>query len=162
MKMKKDLFIDNNIAKNFSNPQDKEYIKLTGWLLKFDPDDVENNDDYAHLVVSKKLLVEYYRTSMGAASPTAIPTIIDTLTRDGRLITVSNQQIADFKSTHYRGRVERNLRSNNEDREHIPLVLLSDRKYAISYDDNFIYDLEHFAGFVVRVEKRPEDLPYTE
>ena len=25
--MKKDLFIDNNIAKNFSNPQDEEYIK---------------------------------------------------------------------------------------------------------------------------------------
>jgi hypothetical protein len=97
---------------------------------------------------------------MNAVSDTAIPTIIDKLVREGRLITVSNQQIKDFKSTHYSRRVVRNLRSNKEDREHIPLVLLSDRKFALSYDDNFIYDLEHFAGFIVRVEKRPEDLPY--
>ena len=40
--MKKDIFIDNNIASKFSNPQDKEYIKLTQWLLYFDGTDVEN------------------------------------------------------------------------------------------------------------------------
>ena len=60
--MKKDLFIDNNIAKNFSNPQDEEYIKLTKWLINFDSSDIENKDNYAHLVVSKKLLGEYNRT----------------------------------------------------------------------------------------------------
>ena len=158
--MKKDLFIDNNIAKNFSNPQDEEYIKLTKWLINFDSSDNENKDNYAHLVVSNKLLKEYYRTSMNAVSDTAIPAIIDILTREGRLITISNQQIKDFKSTYYSKRVERNLRSNKEDREHIPLVLLSDRKFALLRDDNFKYDLEHFAGFTVRVEKRPEDLPY--
>jgi hypothetical protein len=160
--MKKDLFIDNNIAKNFSNPQDKEYSKLTEWLLKFDSDDIENKDNYAHLVVSKKLLGEYNRTAHAAKSNTAIPVIVNELLSQGRLTIITNQQIRDFKSTHYSRRAERNLRSNNEDREHIPLVLLSDRKYAISYDDNFIYDLGHFAGFVVRVEKRPEDLPYAE
>lgn len=158
--MKKDLFIDNNIAKNFSNPQDKEYIKLTEWLLKFDSADVENKDNYAHLVVSKKLLGEYNRTSMNAKSDTAIPSIIDKLTREGRLIAISNQQIKDFQSTYYSKRVKRNLRSNSEDKEHIPLVLLSDRKFALLLDDNFKYDLEHFVGFVVRVEKRPENLPY--
>lgn len=158
--MRKDLFIDNNIAKNFSNPQDKEYIKLTEWLREFDSADIENKDNYAHLVVSKKLLVEYYRTSMGAVSDTAIPAIIDKLTREDRLIIISNQQISNFKLAYYSRRIERSLRSNNEDREHIPLVFLSDRKFALSYDDNFIYDLEHFAGFVVRVEKRPENLPY--
>jgi len=158
--MKKDLFIDNNIAKNFSNPQDEEYIKLTKWLINFDSSDIGNKDNYAHLVVSQKLLVEYLRTSMGATSDTAIPIIIEKMQREGRLILISNQQIKDFKSAHYSSRVERNLRSNNEDREHIPLVLLSDRKFALSYDDNFIYDLENFAGFTVRVEKRPEDLPY--
>ncbi len=158
--MKKDLFIDNNIAKNFSNPQDEEYIKLTKWLINFDSSDIENKDNYAHLVVSQKLLVEYLRTSMSATSDTAIPIIIEKMQREGRLILISNQQIKDFKSNHYSRRVERNLRSNNEDREHIPLVLLSDRKFALSYDDNFIYDLENFAGFTVRVEKRPEDLPY--
>jgi len=158
--MKKDLFIDNNIAKNFSNPQDEEYIKLTKWLIKFDSSDIENKDNYAHLVVSQKLLVEYLRTSMGATSDTAIPIIIEKMQREGRLILISNQQIKDFKSTYYSNQVRRSLRSNKEDREHIPLILLSDRKFALSYDDNFIYDLEHFAGFTVRVEKRPEDLPY--
>ena len=34
--MKKDIFIDNNIASKFSNPQDPEYIKLTQWLMYFD------------------------------------------------------------------------------------------------------------------------------
>lgn len=158
--MKKDLFIDNNIAKNFSNPQDEEYIKLTKWLIKFNSSDIENKDNYAHLVVSQKLLVEYLRTSMGATSDTAIPIIIEKMQREGRLIMISNQQIKDFKSAYYSKAVERNLRSNKEDKEHIPLVLLSDRKFALSYDDNFTYDLKHFAGFTVRVEKRPEDLPY--
>ena len=50
--MKKDIFIDTNVASKFSNPQDKEYIKLTQWLILFDRDDAGNKDNYAHLVVS--------------------------------------------------------------------------------------------------------------
>jgi hypothetical protein len=38
--------------------------------------------------------------------------------------------------------------------------LLSDRKFALSYDDNFIYDLINFSGFTVLVKKRPEEIPY--
>ena len=34
----KDIFIDNNIAKNFGNPMDEEYQKLIRWLQKFDED----------------------------------------------------------------------------------------------------------------------------
>lgn len=30
--MKKDIFIDNNIASKFSNPLDPEYKKLIKWL----------------------------------------------------------------------------------------------------------------------------------
>ena len=74
--MKKDIFIDNNIACKFSNPQDPEYIKLTQWLLQFDDKDVENKDYYAHLVVSKKLLGEYYRSSGGSSSKSSIPLIV--------------------------------------------------------------------------------------
>jgi len=158
--MKKDLFIDTNITSKFSNPQDKEYIKLTKWLLKFDEEDVENRNNYAHLVVSNKLLVEYKRSALGATSDTSIPVIIDTLQRQGRLIKKSNQEIISFKQTYFTKAVEKSLRSNNEDRDHIPLVLLSDRKYALTLDNNLKYDLEHFSGFRVRVEKRPENLPY--
>ena len=160
--MKKDIFIDNNIASKFSNPQDKEYIKLTQWLLKFDESDIENKDNYAHLVVSKKLLVEYQRSAMSASSDTSIPVIINKLLSQGRLNNISNQDIKNFQTSHFTKTVKRRLRSNNEDREHIPLVLLSDRKYALTRDDNFKYDLENFSGFNVRVEKKPEDLPYNE
>ena len=160
--MKKDIFIDNNIASKFSNPQDKEYIKLTQWLLKFDENDIENKDNYAHLVVSQKLLVEYYRSAMAASSDTSIPMIINKLQSQGRLNNISNQDIRDFQTSHFTNAVKRKLRSNNEDRKHIPLVLLSDRKYALTRDDNFKYDLENFSGFNVRVEKKPSNLPYDE
>jgi hypothetical protein len=161
--MKKDLFIDNNIANKFSNPQDKEYIKLTKWLLDFDssnPENLNNKENYAHLVVSKKLLVEYSRSAQGALSDTSIPMIINKLLKDGRLTIIKNQEIKDFKTIYFTKRVESKLRSNFEDREYIPLVLLSDRKYALTYDISLTYDLRNFAGFTVLVEKRPEKLPY--
>jgi len=158
--MRKDIFVDNNVASKFSNPQDKEYIKLTEWLMFYDQNDTENKDNYAHLVVSKKLLVEYSRSALNSKSDTSIPSIVDKLLRENRLTIVSNQQIKDFQAVHYTKVVLRKLRSNNEDREHLPLVLLSDRKFALSYDDNFIYDLINFSGFTVLVKKRPEEIPY--
>ncbi|WP_395061914.1 hypothetical protein [Flavobacterium sp.] len=158
--MKKDIFIDNNIASKFTNPQDKEYIKLTKWLLNYEIKDNSKKDDFAHLVVSKKLLGEYLRSSIGAFSDTSIPIIINKLLSEGRLINVTNQKIKDFKQIHYTKSIEKKLLSNNEDREHIPLVLLSERKFALSYDDNFIKDIKIFPKFKVTAEKRPENLPY--
>lgn len=158
--MKKDIFIDNNIASKFSNPQDKEYIKLTEWLMLYDQNDIANKNNYAHLVVSKKLLIEYSRSALNAKSDTSIPAIVDKLLREGRLIIVSNQQIRDFQNIYYSKAVLRKLRSNNEDREHLPLVLLSNRKFALSYDEDFIYDLVNFSGFTVLAKKRPEEIPY--
>jgi ABC-type methionine transport system ATPase subunit len=158
--MKKDIFIDNNIASKFSNPQDEEYKKLTEWLMKFNQNDIKNKDNYAHLVVSKKLLQEYYHSAMHAKSNTSIPVIIDKLQREGRLINISNQQIEDFKKNHFTKTIINKLRSNEEDRNHIPVVLLSDRKYVLTYDDKFSYDLQSFKGFTVIVEKRPEKIPY--
>ena len=158
--MKKDIFIDNNIASKFSNPQDKEYIKLTKWLLNFDVEDIENKDNYAHLVVSKKLLVEYIRSNMNTFGGTSIPVIIDVLTRQGRLNTIFNDEIKDFQAKYYTKTVEKKLKSNAEDREHIPVVLLSDRKFVLTLDENFAYDLTHFKGHSVTVEKRPQNLDY--
>ena len=158
--MKKDIFIDNNVASKFSNPQDKEYIKLTQWLLKFDASDIGNKDNYAHLVVSKKLLVEYLRSAQNAESDTSIPIIISKMQMDGRLTIITNEQIKQFKAIHFSKTVEKKLRCNHEDREHIPVVLLSERKYALSYDDHFLYDIINFPGFTVTTAKRPENLPY--
>lgn len=117
-------------------------------------------DDRAYLVVSQKLLVEYARSCRDAAGKTSIPMIISQLTRDGRLERITNQQIKEFKNKYFTKSVERNLRANNEDRDHIPAVLLSERKYALTYDENLTHDLENFPGFAVLVSKRPEDIPY--
>jgi len=157
--MKKDIFIDNNIAKNFSNPMDKEYKKLIRWLKRYDPEDLPGN---AYLVVSNKLLKEYGLTVSPVAGGTNIWVIIDILTRQGRLVRIGNADIKEFQRTHFTKKVLKSLRANKEDHDHIPVVLLSDRKYALSLDNNFIYDLVHFPGFRARAEKRPEDLPYGE
>lgn len=52
------------------------------------------------------------------------------------------------------------LRSNNEDRNHIPVVCLSERKYALTRDDKFTEDLKNFPGFKVLVCSKPQDMPY--
>lgn len=158
--MKKDIFIDNNIASKFSNPQDKEYIKLTKWLMNFDINDIENKNNYAHLVVSQKLLVEYCRSAYGSISDTAIPAIIDKLTRENRLVKISKQEIIDFKNQYFTKALQKTLKSNLEDKDLIPVVLLSERKYVLSYDQNFTDDLESFQGHLVNVKKRPEELDY--
>lgn len=154
--MKKDIFIDNNIACRFANPMDPEMKKLINWIMK----NGEGSDDNAILVVSDKLLHEYMASSQGAYGSTSIPMIVDKLTKEGRLLKISNAEIKEFQRTYFKKMVEKALRSNQEDRNHIPVVLLSDRKFALTNDEKFTYDLEHFPGFQVLVCSRPENLPY--
>ncbi len=154
--MKKDIFIDTNIAKDFTNPINQEYIKLIDWLLKYE----EGSENNAFLAVSKKLLSEYFRSAMNAHTKTCIQVIISQLQIKGRLLIFTNEQIKEFQKKYFSKKVIRNLRCNQEDRNHIPIVLLSERKYALSKDNNFTYDLLNFPGFSVRVEQSPERLNY--
>jgi len=155
--MRKDIFIDNNIGKNFANPLDPEYKNLIQWLMAFNPNNAGKN---AYLMVSNKLIAEYQRTSGSASSLTNITVIISKMTQEGRLVKISNEQIKDFKRKYFKKKVVRNFTCNKEDHDHIPVVLLSDRKYALSLDDKFISDLIKFPGFVVLAAERPEKLPY--
>jgi hypothetical protein len=155
----KDIFIDNNIASRFANPMDKEYKKLLEWLLTYDEKEA-NKKNNAFLSVSNKLIAEYSRSNSNASSPTSIPLIINILTQQGRLNHITNQAIKDFKAQYFSKKVIKKLQSNSEDREHIPVVLLSERKMALSIDDKFITDLNNFAGFEVTTAKRPEELDY--
>lgn len=160
--MKKDIFIDNNIASRFKNPADPQYIKLIQWLIKYEKPDINKEDNNAYLVVSNKLLSEYSRSNREGKESQTLSVIISKLTREGRLIKIDNEQIKEFKRIHFTKKVEKKLTCNQEDREHIPTVLLSHRKYALSIDDAFVSDLINFPGFVVTAYKRPEDLPYHE
>jgi hypothetical protein len=155
--MRKDIFIDNNIAKNFANASDPEYQKLIQWLMAYNPD---NKSENAYLMVSNKLIAEYTRTCAAAWSKKSIVEIIKNMTMEKRLVRITNEQIKDFKRKYFKKKVVKNFTCNKEDREHIPVVLLSERKYALSLDDKFINDLIKFPGFVVLAAERPENLPY--
>jgi hypothetical protein len=149
--MLKDIFIDNNIAKNFCNPVDPEYKSLIKWLI---------SDSTAYLVVSQKLLVEYVGSTGQSPSLTNITVIIDRLTRDGRIIKISHEEIKEFKRQNFTSKIVKKFTCNKEDQEHIPVVLLSHRKYVLTLDQKFTFDLLNFPKFKVIVCDKPQDLPY--
>lgn len=144
--MPKDIFVDNNVAKNFCNPVDPNYKDFIKWLFQ-----------EGHLVVTNKILNEYVSSAGGSPSPTNIVIIIARLTRDGRLVKFSSQQLNNFV---FSNRTQRMLRSNSKDHPHIKAVLLSERKMALSLDDNFRYDLNNFPGHQAVARARPEELEY--
>ena len=158
--MKKDIFIDNNIASRFKNPADPEYIKLRDWLIRYEEIKEGEEDKNAHLAVSNALLKEYYRSNYNIKDGQNIIAIIGRLTKEGRLHFIKNQDIKDFKQEHFTKKTEKKLSCNEEDREHIPVVLLSHRKYALSIDDAFVTDILNFPGFQALACKRPEEMPY--
>ena len=155
--MKKDIFIDNNIASRyFSNPVDAEHSKLVDWLRTFN----EDEDTDAYLLISPYLMREYHESNRNATSTTNIVQIIGDLTKQERLVNFTKKEIEAFQNQHYSKKVMKRLLSNNKDRNHIPVVLLSDRKMALSEDDNFLHDLYEFSGFEPVTAKRPENLNY--
>lgn len=160
--MKRDIFIDTNIASNFANPADPNYKELIAWLN--DNHDIAEGqeDDRAYLVVSTKLLEEYCRSFRGSFLTNAMPMIVNRLTIDGRLVNISNAEIREFKNAEFVPRIVRHMQSNAEDREHIPVVLLSERKYALTNDGGFTHDLGLFPRYGATVSDRPEQIPYKE
>ena len=155
--MKKDIFIDNNItSKYFSTPTDEEYKKLIEWLATYNED--EQND--AYLVVSPHLIREYNESNRNARSETNILNLLIEFTKQGRLVNFTKKQIEDFQQKYYSKKVLKNLLSNAKDRNHISVVLLSDRKMALSEDNNFLSDLKEFSDFETITAKRPENLNY--
>ena len=155
--MKKDIFIDNNItSKYFSTPTDEEYKKLIEWLATYNED--EQND--AYLVVSPYLIREYNESNRNARSETNILNLLIEFTKQGRLVNFTKKQIEDFQQKYYSKKVLKNLLSNAKDRNHLPAVLLSDRKMALSEDNNFLSDLKEFSDFETITAKRPEHLNY--
>ena len=61
-------------------------------------------------------------------------------TYERRLTKITNADIKGFQNKYFTKTVERTLRSNQENRNHIPVVLLSERKFALTNDRNFTFD----------------------
>ena len=158
--MKKDIFIDTNIACNFANPMDQNYKDLITWLNDNHEILQGQMDDRAYLVVSKKLLQEYCASFRGSSLVNAMPVLVARLQQSKRLVVITNQQIADFKNAHFKKSIVNRMQSNSEDREHIPVVLLSERKFALTNDGKLAHDLNLFPGFSVTCSNRPEKIPY--
>jgi hypothetical protein len=141
--LKKDLFVDTNIAKNFTNPLDKEYKKLIRWLL-----------EHGCWVVSKKLLVEFGRTNRNIA------VITDQLNREGRLKIITNEEHNKFVFSKL---AEKRLTCNIEDRWHLKTILLSHRKIAIIIDQALRNDVNNHPkkeGIKPLAVSRPEEIDY--
>lgn len=155
--MKKDIFVDNNAAKCFANPMDDEYKQFILWLARFNSHDPDNN---AHLVVCTQLIGEYMRTSSHCTSQTNIAALLDKLTRQNRLMVIGNTDIRRFKLQYFRKSIIKTMSCNSADRNYIAVVLLSDRKMALTLDNKFRNDLISFPGFKVIAERRPELIPY--
>ncbi|MCB9227162.1 MAG: hypothetical protein H6578_08365 [Chitinophagales bacterium] len=152
--MRKDIFIDNNIAKNLTNPLSEEYRELKDWLIQFDE---KNIDKCAVLVLSQKLIVEYISTSDFSYKQN-ISVIIELMRNQKRTNEFKNIEIKSFQDKYYTKKLK--LRSNQKDQNHIPIVLMSDRKMAITLDKKFKYDLDNFPGFTTETAKKPSELDY--
>lgn len=146
--MIKDIFIDNNVAKNFKNPVDPHYKKLIDWLY-----------ETGHLVLSQKLLKEYHDSNRGNWGQSII-TIINRLTKDERLVSISNDQM---ESLRFPKRLDEKYQRLNKDYWHIKAILLSNRKVAIIIDSAFREAInahpkhESIKAFAV---SRPEEIDY--
>lgn len=142
----KDILVDNTVAKNFCNPLDPDYKTFIRWVL-----------EEGVLVVTQRLLIEYKATAGSSPANTSMPSLVDYLTRKGRLMHFGRAQLTAFR---FPSRVTKRLRSNWKDHDNVKAVMLSVRKYALSHDAAFRYDVNNYPGFNARAEIRPQDLPY--
>ena len=146
--MIKDLFVDNNVAKNFKNPSDPEYIKLMAWLFT-----------EGHLVVTPKLMAEYLASNQGNFGQSII-TIINKLTIDGRLVKFSNDEL---KALTFPKKIEQKCQRLKKDYWHVKAILLSNRKMAIIIDEAFrnaVNEHPMHGGVKACAVSRPEAIDY--
>ncbi len=161
--MKKDIFIDTNIAKNFTNPLDAAYKDLVQWLATYDKrEETNDSDNAAFLVISHKLLVEYISSSQHSAAATNIAVLVDKLTRENRLNRFEKVDILAFQRVHFTKSFLNKFAKIKKDLDHIPIILLSDRQIALTNDVGLTTALLHIAGFTPKIADRPEYLPYAE
>lgn len=142
--MRKDIFIDTNIACGFAKPS-SDSVMFLNWL-----------SENGYLMVSSKLLTEYKKT----CNIQLFTTVINKLQINNRLVDVSNNQIKEFIKNNITKKVRNRLQSNHEDWNHIPLVLLSNRKIAITNDVRFSHDLKIIPGYAPVVSPSIEEIDY--
>ncbi|MEO9144544.1 MAG: hypothetical protein ABI237_03220 [Ginsengibacter sp.] len=161
----KDIFIDADITNKFSKTTDKDLIELIEWLL--------NKENKSFLLVSDYLRNEYLKGNAHCVKEFSISTIYFKLQQDGRLNAKTKKEIEDFKQKHFSKTIWKNLnclkqkkgKNRTSDPNHIALIYLSDRRFALTEDENLFKDLNELKfkredGKKVTVAKSPTDINY--
>lgn len=119
----KDIIIDANVMRLYSEPKDKTIKDLFTWLFKD-----------GSLALSQAILHEYNRHGN-----TLIFGLIQHLMKNNRIISIDNAHLKKFTSdSKYK------YTCNPEDRDHAKLVFLSHRKKLISFDVKLVNDVNKF------------------
>ena len=105
----------------------------------------------------QSLIKEYHAAVQGSTAQNTLVAIVNKLQRDGRLRRFSKKELQAFPLPKS---VRRRLRSNRADHELIKVVMLSDRKLALSKDRRLAQDINDFPGFDARCEDAPSKIPY--
>lgn len=142
-----DFFVDADRSKHFCRPIDSAYKRLIEWL---------RSDGY--LVVCPSLINEYHKAEQATTAPTALLMLVGHLQRHGRLKRFGKKALGAFRIKKH---ITRRLRSNPKDRDHLKIVLLSDRKLGISGDVNFCHDVNNYPGHLAIVRPHPSQVPYS-
>ena len=142
-----DLFVDADRSQHFCRPIDPAYKKLIEWLW---------SDGY--LVVCRSLIGEYHRAEQATTAPTALLVLVGHLQRHGRLKQFRKTALDTFR---IKKRIAKRLRSNVKDRDHLKIVLLSDRKLGVSGDIKFRHDVNNYPGYRAIVRPHPSQVPYS-
>lgn len=162
----KDIFIDADAATKLPNPKNAEYIELACWLYKFDP---ANKENCAHLVVSQKLVIDYFRGCGNSAKKNSIAAIYNQLDIEKRVIKKSASEIKKFKESCFDQNLWDKLRckrKGSNDPDHIVTVCLSNRQIALTEDNDLLHDLLNLnfrkCRFELKIKaaKKPSELPY--
>lgn len=158
----KDIFIDANIASKFANPPNEDYLKFIKWLEFEDESEPQNN---AFLVVSSMIVTEYFAGCRNYNEGTSITAIYDKMQKGKRLNRKEKNEIDDFIKRNFTPKIWNDLRCKrrgSNDPKHIALILLSDRKMALTEDNDLLYDLLNFPKFkkIIKVARDPINLEY--
>lgn len=119
----KDIVIDANVMRLYSEPKDLSIKELFTWLFY-----------EGKLALSQGILNEYNRHGNQLLFG-----LIQHLIKSNRINSITNTQLKDFN-------LDKNYRytCNKEDRHHAKLVFLSHRKKMISFDGKLVNDINNF------------------
>jgi len=162
--MKKDIFIDADVANKFASTKDEHLLELINWLLE--------SKNQSFLMMSDYLRNDCFKGNNHCSKEFSICTIYFQLQKDDRLNVKTKKEIKLFQQKFFNKKVWDKLKcttnkkgDKSNDPEHIALILLSDRRIALTEDENLLngildFPMKGIGGIKATVAKKPQELNY--